>query len=145
MTFSDWKRGNLRIITGDIHSFIAGYLRPDFDDASAPVGVELVVGSISSANFIELAMSQVPLPSAPLPAPIPTPSGGGVESLLMASNPHMKFFNSSTHGYCMMDVQQSGVTCTMKAVTTIREPQAGLYTLKTFLIKKDSVQLDVII
>lgn len=136
---------NFIAITGDIHSFIAGYLKPNFDDASEPVGVELVVGSISSANLIELALSQVPLPSAPLPVPIPTPPGVGVESLLMASNPHMKFFNSSTHGYCVMDVGQSGVVCTMKAVTTIREPQAGLYTLKTFLIKKDSVQLDVII
>lgn len=136
---------NFIAITGDIHSFIAGYLKPDFDDASEPVGVELVVGSISSANLIELALSQVPLPSAPLPVPIPTPPGVGVESLLMASNPHMKFFNSSTHGYCVMDVEQSGVTCTMKAVTTIREPQAGLHTLKTFLIKKDRVQLEVII
>ena len=132
---------NFIAITGDIHSFIAGYLKPNFDDASTPVGVELVVGSVSSANFTELALSQVPLPSAPLPVPIPTPPGLGVESVLMAGNPHMKFFNSSTHGYCLMDVAQSGLTCTMKAVTTIRQPQAELYTLKTFLIKKDSVEL----
>ena len=135
---------NFIAITGDIHSFIAGYLKPDFDDASEPVGVELVVGSISSANLTELALSQVPLPSAPLPVPIPTPPGVGVESLLMAGNPHMKFFNSSTHGYCLMDVGQSGVTCIMKAVTTIRQTQAELYTLKTFLIKKDNVELIVI-
>ena len=132
---------NFIAITGDIHSFIAGYLKPNFDDASEPVGVELVVGSISSANLTELALSLVPLPSAPLPVPIPTPPGVGVESLLMASNPHMRFFNSSTHGYCLMDVGQDGVTCTMKAVTTIRQPQAELYTLKTFLIRKDSVKL----
>jgi len=57
----------------------------------------------------------------------------------------MKFFNSSTHGYCLLDVERGGVTCTMKAVTTIRQPQAGLYTLKVFQVAKDSVQLNVVI
>ena len=136
---------NVIAITGDIHSFIAGYLKPDYDEASEPVGVELVVGSVSSANLAELALSQVPLPSAPLPVPIPTPPGVSVESVLMTSNPHMKFFNSSTHGYCLLDVERGGVTCTMKAVTTIRQPQAGLYTLKVFQVAKDSAQLNVVI
>jgi len=57
----------------------------------------------------------------------------------------MKFFNSSTHGYCLLDVERGGVTCTMKAVTTIRQPQAGLYTLKVFQVAKDSAQLNVVI
>ncbi|MEW6613358.1 MAG: alkaline phosphatase D family protein [Pseudomonadota bacterium] len=132
---------NLVAITGDIHSFIAGYLKTDFDDLSAPVGVELVVGSVTSANLLELAASQVPLPSAPLPLPIPTPAGMSVESVLMASNPHMRYFNSSTHGYCLMEVRPEAATCVMKAVSTIREPQATVSTLRTFVIPRDRVEL----
>jgi alkaline phosphatase D len=41
-------------ITGDIHTFVAGYQKIDFDQPrSSAVGVEFVVGSVSSSNFAE--------------------------------------------------------------------------------------------
>jgi alkaline phosphatase D len=55
--------------TGDLHTFLAGYLKPTFDDIFAsPMGIELMVGSISSANLAEDIESAVDLPSHPLPA-----------------------------------------------------------------------------
>lgn len=49
---------NLVAITGNIHNFIAGYLKTDFDDLFTPtVGVELVVDSVTPANLLELATS----------------------------------------------------------------------------------------
>ena len=45
---------NFVAITGDLHTFLAGYLKRDFDNPfESPVGIELMVGSISSANLAE--------------------------------------------------------------------------------------------
>ena len=39
-------------LTGDLHTFLAGYLKAEFDNPfERPVGVELMVGSLTSANF----------------------------------------------------------------------------------------------
>lgn len=135
---------NLVAITGDIHSFIAGYLMTDFDRQTAPVGVELVVGSITSANFEELILSQLPLPSAPIPLPPPYVDGTGFEDAVRLVNPHMQYFNSSSHGYCLLDITPQSLTCTMRAVNTIRQPQSSVFTLKQFVVPRDQVQLQTV-
>ncbi len=133
---------NLVAITGDIHSFIAGYLQTDYDLPTLPVGVELVVGSVSSANFQELVTSQVPLPNAPVPLPPYLPAGLGVEGALIASNPHMVYFNSSAHGYCLLKITPDTLVCTMKAVDTIRQPTGtSVRTLRQFLVEQDQIVL----
>ncbi|MEK8090401.1 alkaline phosphatase D family protein [Thermithiobacillus plumbiphilus] len=133
---------NFIAVTGDIHSFIAGYLKRNFDDLlEMPVAVELVVGSVSSANFLELVTSQIPLPSAPVPTSIPLMPGASVENALILNNPHMRFFNSSTHGYCLMNVSPTKAVCTMKAVSTIREQTASVQILTRFTVPRDQVIL----
>jgi hypothetical protein len=51
---------NFVTITGDIHSYLAGYIKENYDDRTCqgenrPVGVELVCGSITSSNLSEIA------------------------------------------------------------------------------------------
>jgi alkaline phosphatase D len=134
---------NLVAITGDIHSFIAGYLKSNYDDRNSPnVGVELVVGSITSANFTELitAATNGDSPNSP-----PVEVENILEFLelltnviILLNNPHLAFFNSSTHGYSVIEVNNLAMKCTMKAVSTIQNQTATLRTLQRFTVFRNS-------
>jgi alkaline phosphatase D len=132
---------NLVAITGDIHSFLAGYLKTDFDSNESPLGIELVVGSVTSSNFGELiggVLGGGQVPSAPIP---PEVVSGIVDllvsGLILLTNPHMQFFNSSTHGYAVLEVTPFGTTSTFKVVSTVQSPTAELRTLKRYFIPRD--------
>ncbi|GAA2426015.1 alkaline phosphatase D family protein [Actinomadura vinacea] len=122
------KVRNLVTITGDLHSFGAGYLRPDFDDPlQAPVGVSLLGGSVTSANFVEMATFGQ--------GGLIVPPESDLTWALRGSNPHLEYFNSAAHGYVVMDVTPSGITATMKAVRSIRTAETPrLLTLRTFRV-----------
>jgi phosphodiesterase/alkaline phosphatase D-like protein len=60
---------NLVTISGDIHSYLAGYIKANYDNSTCqldngPVGVELVCGSITSANLSEIAIFDLQLRAA---------------------------------------------------------------------------------
>lgn len=117
---------NLVTITGDIHTFFAGHLKTDFDQPfTAPVGVEFVCASVSSANLGELAT---------FGQGIPMPAPADLSLLVRASNPHIVYFNSFVHGYCLMDVTPEALICTLRAVNTVKSPAATVSTLKTFRV-----------
>jgi alkaline phosphatase D len=134
---------NLVAITGDIHSFLAGYLKKNYDDLfESPVGIELVVGSVTSANFAELiegALQGIPIPNGPVTAENILEF---VELLgtvvIRLNNPHMAYFDSSNHGYSIVEVNQFSITCTMKAVSTVRSQTTALRTLKRFIVFSNS-------
>ena len=140
--FRSAKLKNVVALTGDLHTFLAGYLRRDFDNPfESPVGIELMVGSLTSANLAEDIESAVDLPSAPLPA-----KGFGVppnllEPLIRLNNPHIQYWDSSTHGYALLTLTPAQLSCVFKAVTTIRAPQADLVTLRTFTVAAGSTKL----
>ncbi len=133
---------NFVALTGDLHTFLAGYLKTDFSNPfDSPVGVELMVGSLTSANLEEEILSAVHLPSAPVPA-----KGFGVppnllEPLVRLNNPHIQYWNSSTHGYGLLTITPSQLQCVFKAVTTIRAPTAELVKLRTFSIPVNRVRI----
>ena len=58
-----------------------------------------------------------------------------------ASNPHFEFFDSSSHGYNLMEVKKDELICTMKAVRTIQEPQSEMYTLARFRVPDGQVEI----
>lgn len=117
---------NLVTVTGDIHTFFAGYLKTDFDQPfSAPVGVEFVCASVSSANLGEIAT---------FGQGIPMPAPADLSLVVHASNPHIVYFNSFVHGYCLVDVTPAALTCTLRAVNTVKTPEATVSTLKTFRV-----------
>lgn len=123
---------NFVTITGDLHTFIAGYQRVNFDNPTEPlIGVEFVVGSITSSNFAE--QNQTPTPGTPsVPINILT-------QVLRGSNPHFQYFNSATHGYNLVEVTPEALTCTFKAVSDILKPGGTLSTLKVFKVPRDQV------
>lgn len=123
---------NFVTITGDLHTYIAGYLKEDFDDPlEDPVGVCFMAGSVTSSNLVELAIR----------TGLPSPSAEDLSAAFKASNPHIEFFNSETHGYNVIEVTPEYLTCTMKVVNTIRAPEAVLNTMRVFRVPAGEVKI----
>ena len=117
---------NFVVITGDLHTFIAGYARPDYDEAyvvdEAPpseeggvlepppqdrIGVCFMGGSVTSSNLIEIAtLGGIGGPGA---VPGPGPEGGDIFSAqAQAANPNIAYLDSTTHGYNLIEVTTPG-------------------------------------
>ncbi len=131
-TLSDAGVKNFVTITGDLHTFVTGYQKVNFDNPFDPsVGVEFVVGSTTSSNLAEQSGPGSVGGSLP---PIDT-----VTQVLQASNLHIQYFNSTTHGYNLVEVTAEALTCTLKAVSDITKPEADLSILKVFRVPRDQV------
>ena len=132
---------NFVVITGDIHSYIAGYVRENYDDPTPPVPETeaagdpnqnnrllrmcFVCGSVTLSNLVELAVGAGNADFPQIDERF-LESEGGLSALQSAfqepSNPHIEFFNSSTHGYDVMEVTREKRTCTMLGVETTQQP-----------------------
>jgi alkaline phosphatase D len=107
----------LVVLTGDLHSFIAGTLRAaDGRD----VATCLMVGSVTSANLIELLVKRT-LPSMPLP----------LGRLVRSANPHLGYVNSSAHGFNVVELDRDRLRCHMRAVSGIRTRRGFTWPLRT--------------
>nr|MDP9488148.1 hypothetical protein [Actinomycetota bacterium] len=51
-----------------------------------------------------------------------------------SANPHITFLDSTLHGYNLIEVTPEELTCTMRAVNTVRRRSATLQTLKRFKV-----------
>lgn len=139
---------NFVTIIGDIHTFIAGYFKEDYDNpVNEPpnaVGTAFVCGSVTSSNLLELALgaenggvgnnSRFPALTEEAFSELQT-------AINKPSNPHFVFNDSSTHGYNLLEVTKEALTCTMKAVSTIQEPEAELRTLAEFRVPDGQVEI----
>ena len=135
---------NVIALTGDIHSFGAGYLHPDFLDPFSPrAGVEFISGSVSSANGREILESRASDASAfaPREALQEAFPSGLIEFLVRVNNPHVQFFNSDRHGYGILDITPQRTVCELKAVSAITSPNAAGSVLARFTIPRGSPQL----
>jgi alkaline phosphatase D len=123
---------NFVTITGDLHTFVAGYLREDFSRPwSPPVGVCFLGGSVTSSNLQEVGEF----------GGITAPPPAIVNAVVYISNPHIAYFNSNEHGYNVITATPQFLTCEMKTVSTVREPTARLFTRRKFLVPRDRVEI----
>lgn len=131
-TLKDGGVKNFVTITGDLHTFVTGYQKVNFDDPQdVSVGVEFVVGSTTSSNLAEQTA--------------PNSTGPSVEAttqILRASNPHIEYFNSTTHGYNLVKLTPDALICTLKAVSDITKPGGTLSTLKIYRVSRDRVFIE---
>ncbi len=131
-TLKDGGVKNFVTITGDLHTFVTGYQKVKFDDPQdVPVGVEFVVGSTTSSNLAEQT-----------PANSTGPSVETTTQVLRASNPHIEYFNSTTHGYNLVNLTPDALICTLKAVSDITKPGGTLSTLKIYRVSRDRVFIE---
>ncbi len=89
---------NMFILTGDLHSFVSGYPRLDGEN----VVPEFITTSATSSNLNEI-----------LPIDIDV---SFLEELILLENKHIKYFNSSTNGYSIIEVYKDYVDITFKSV-----------------------------
>jgi alkaline phosphatase D len=103
--FRDAGVSNLVALTGDLHTFMASYLKIDHTRRSNTepdnvVGVEFMTPALTSSNIADLARVKNP----------PTRDWGNpilnrilpryfLEQLARSTNPHIRFFNSQDWGY----------------------------------------------
>jgi alkaline phosphatase D len=115
---------NLVVLSGDLHTFIAGNLTTTGESTGTPVGVELLGGSATSFGLPE----ETGIPAAKL------------EALLPSADPHIVFGDFVHHGYCVVTVTADQVTGQFKTADITR-PRAGATTLATFQVQSGTPQL----
>ena len=123
-SFVDAKVQNLVVLSGDLHTFLAGNLTTTGDSTGTPVGVEMLGGSATSLGLVE----ETGISAATL------------DQLRQAADPHIVFADFVHHGYCVLDVTHTQVTGRFRSADTTR-PSAKPTTLATFTVQSGSPQL----
>lgn len=131
---------NFVVISGDAHLYLTSVLRTNFNDPTErPMGIEFMVGAISSGNYLDARVE-------PPPASLPGLTPGGMravqsglpmdqlEQLVLAYNPHMTFWNGATWGYAILTVTPQSMVCDYRVVSTVKQPAAALQQLASFTV-----------
>jgi alkaline phosphatase D len=125
---------NLVVLTGDLHTYLAGHFKKDFNqllniDPINLVGVEYMTPAMTSSNFQE----QFNLPSD-LEALL--------EDLVLVNNPHIKYFNSHQHGYATVEFNLQYCQYVMYSVDkTQNSSSATRSVVKQFLTPVGTVRI----
>lgn len=113
---------NLVVLTGDLHSYIAShvkmdYLNPDVNDTDNFVGVEFMTPSITSSGMLEM-IGQVN--TNPVVKDI---LDGLSNEVIVRTNPHIDFFNSSDHGFSTIEFTHT--SCDWKCYSVNKDINDG--------------------
>ncbi|WP_199614167.1 alkaline phosphatase D family protein [Paenibacillus alkalitolerans] len=159
---------NFIVITGDFHTFEANVMKVDYenDPDSSAIGIELMVGSVTSSNLKELIEQAVYgriTNSNPLPLPvmkeiierfmgpitvisdaIVSEAINKLTSLLRIENPWIKLFDSTTHGYCILELTMNKATWTAYSVDTVKSRNASKRLLWQCEVPQGRTTLNVI-
>ena len=116
---------NLVVLSGDIHTFIAGDLYTNGETSGKRIGTELVGGSATSFGLPE----ELKIPAATL------------ESLRQASDPHTIFANFEKRGYGVMTADKDKLVGEFKAVSDPMVPNGTVSSLAKFQVNSGTPQL----
>lgn len=125
---------NLVVLTGDLHAYMAGYLKIDYadhnnTDPNNVVGVEFMTPAVTSSNVGEV------LADLGLPFEI----GEGLVRLL---NPHVRFFDGYHWGYSVIEVTRTFCEYRTYSVDkTVDSPAAARTLLKRLRVLRDRTRL----
>ncbi len=125
---------NLVVLTGDLHSYLAGYLKIDYadsnnNDPNNVIGVEFMTPAVTSSNVGEV------LADLGLPFEI----GEGLVRLL---NPHVRFFDGYHWGYSVIELNQ--YFCEYRTYSVdkaVDSPDAARSLLKRLRVLRDRIRL----
>ena len=140
---------NFVALSGDAHLFMTSYLKTDYDDPNvAPMGVELMVGAVSSGNYRDAGVDQ---PGAKGTAPKSSPVAArrmaardlppdSLSAFVLANNPHMQFWNGSTWGYGVVTITAQQLVCNFASVE-VKHRGAPVAHLVTYTVPSGQVAL----
>jgi alkaline phosphatase D len=114
------RRGvkNLAVLSGDLHTFLAGDLTTTGESTGTPIGVELLGGSATSFGLPEeLGISAATL-----------------EALRKAADPHLLFSDFESKGYCVVTVSKHELRGVFKRTNT-QQPRGAPRVLARFTVE----------
>jgi alkaline phosphatase D len=116
---------NPMVLSGDVHAAgFAELYRDQFDRYSPRVGLEVLTTSISSGgDEVEGIAQYAPVAEA------------------LSSSVH--YFDAARRGFALCDYTSHGCEVTYKAVTTVSQPQAGLYTAARFQVEQGTLDFEL--
>jgi alkaline phosphatase D len=131
---------NFVTLTGDMHSYVAAYMKEEYDDAERVeqlpgvpddrVGVEFMTPGVTSDNLAA---------SAKLPG---TRSEDAIDRIVRSMNPHMEWFNSSRYGYTVLEFTRGGCTYTAYGVDRAEDSADAARTLlRTYRVPSGRYEL----
>jgi alkaline phosphatase D len=121
---------NFVALTGDLHTYMAAYLKIDYlqrpnNPSRNVVGVEFMTPAVTSANLLQELMTYLSAEerrelglSGPLEEQFYL-----LEDLALATNPHIHFFNSQQWGYSI--VEFTPLACTYSAYSVDTSVNSG--------------------
>jgi phosphodiesterase/alkaline phosphatase D-like protein len=95
------SRGDVVVLTGDIHSSWVADIPAARSPAYTSTGVEFVCPSVTSDGFYELVRAALP---AGTPTATVLATTAGVTGAVSATNPWVRYLNGVGHGYTLIDV-----------------------------------------
>ncbi len=115
---------NLSVLTGDIHTFVAGSLGTDGRNTGRPAGTEFVGGSVTS-----LGLEDVFGPAAQL---APT---------LRATNPHIAYLEATRRGYMTIVADAKELKVAFRSPASTQVKQSPVATLASFTVAAGSTSV----
>jgi alkaline phosphatase D len=122
--FHDAQVSNLVVLSGDLHTFVAGNLTTTGEATGTPVGTELLGGSATSFGLPE----ETGIPAATL------------DALRRAQDPHIVFADFERHGYCVVTVSENELRGQFKTADITR-PTAPATVLARFVVRSGTPEL----
>jgi hypothetical protein len=128
---------NFVTLTGDMHTYVAGYLKQDYKDPGQSeyvggprVGIEFMTPGISSDNLAA---------AGGLPAEM---TEDVIDEGVQTQNPHIEWFNSSRWGYTVINVTPSGLTYTAYGVDrSVDSADAPKQLLRSYRVPAGSYEI----
>lgn len=137
---------NLIVLTGDLHTYIASYLKVDYDrdplniDPANLVGTEFMTPAITSANLSEL-LANGGGPIGEAAQEFGLTDINALEPFIRASNPHIQFFNSSEWGFSTVEFTRSFCEYTAYSVDKAQNRSVPAQVIKRLRVPSGPVQL----
>jgi alkaline phosphatase D len=132
---------NVVALTGDMHSYIAAYLKLDYKDAQQSeyhsddgrVGVELMTPAVSSDNLADSGLFP------------PARQEEAFNEAAQSQNPHVEWINSNNYGYSVVELTDEAAVYTAYAVPRTPDgASAPKEVLRKFRVPEGEVELQEI-
>ncbi|NMH67397.1 hypothetical protein HF072_01070 [Bacillus sp. RO3] len=157
---------NFLALTGDFHTFEASYMQNEYVANGEKFGVELMVGSVTSSNLRETlrnSLNAAPDASSPIPMDAADElvkvlkgkfSEGTtltaellfkeLQNIVKVENPWIDLFDSTTHGYAVLQLTKTKAKWTAYSVDNIEKPQATKKLLWQCEVPNGEVKINVL-
>jgi alkaline phosphatase D len=117
-----YRPANPIVISGDVHTFYAADLKPDFNRATAPdnpvLATEFCGTSVTSSSRPQTRTDQY-----------------------LADNPHLKYGRSDRRGFVLMEVTPARATARFEGLDDVQQADSGYSTLASFAIEDGKARI----